>query len=100
MELIKDRHGKTSLIITSQFPVSKWFEVMVEKTVADAILDRIIHDVHRIELKGEYRRRKAANTRSNPHFVSFAHCVEGVHAASNLAANVQVNYRCENCLRK
>ena len=58
MELIEDRHGKTSLIITSQLPVSKWFEVIGEKTVADAILDRIVHDAHRIELKGESMRRK------------------------------------------
>ncbi|SFT18395.1 ATP-binding protein, partial [Mucilaginibacter polytrichastri] len=55
---IEDRHGKTSLIITSQLPVSKWFEVIGEKTVADAILDRIVHDAHRIELKGGSMRRK------------------------------------------
>ena len=58
MELIEDRHGKTSLIITSQLPVSKWFEVIGEKTVADAILDRIVHSAHRIELKGESMRKK------------------------------------------
>jgi DNA replication protein DnaC len=58
MELIEDRHGKTSLIITSQLPVSKWFEVIGEKTIADAILDRIVHDAHRIELKGDSMRRK------------------------------------------
>jgi DNA replication protein DnaC len=58
MEIIEDRHGKTSLIITSQLPVSKWYEVIGEKTIADAILDRIVHDAHRIELKGESMRRK------------------------------------------
>jgi DNA replication protein DnaC len=58
MEIIEDRHGKASLIITSQLPVSKWFEVIGEKTIADAILDRIVHDAHRIELKGESMRRK------------------------------------------
>jgi DNA replication protein DnaC len=58
MELIEDRHGKTSLIITSQLPVSKWFEVIGEKTIADAILDRIVHDAHRVELKGESMRKK------------------------------------------
>jgi DNA replication protein DnaC len=58
MELIEDRHGKTSLIITSQLLVSKWFEVIGEKTVVDAILDRMVHDAHRIELKGESMRRK------------------------------------------
>ena len=58
MEIIEDRHGKSSLIITSQLPVSKWFEVIGEKTIADAILDRIVHDAHRIELKGESMRKK------------------------------------------
>ena len=58
LEIIEDRHGKTSLIITSQLPVSKWHEVIGEKTIADAILDRIVHDAHRIELKGESMRRK------------------------------------------
>jgi DNA replication protein DnaC len=58
MEIIEDRHGKTSLIITSQLPVSKWHEVIGEKTIADAILDRIVHDAHRMELTGESMRRK------------------------------------------
>src|ERR1700761_1207758 len=58
MELIEDRHGKTSLIITSQLPVSKWFEMIGEKTIKEAILDRIVHDAHRIELKGESMRKK------------------------------------------
>ena len=63
MEIIEDRHGKTSLIITSQVPVSKWHEIIGEKTIADAILDRIVHDAHRIELKGESLRRKRENTK-------------------------------------
>lgn len=58
MEIIEDRHGKTSLIITSQLPVSKWYEVIGEKTIADAILDRIVHDAHRLELTGESMRKK------------------------------------------
>ncbi|MEO6283824.1 MAG: IS21-like element helper ATPase IstB [Dyadobacter sp.] len=58
MEIIEDRHGKTSLIITSQLPVSKWHEVIGEKTIADAILDRIVHDAHRVELRGESMRKK------------------------------------------
>ncbi len=58
MEIIEDRHGKTSLIITSQLPVSKWYDVIGEKTIADAILDRIVHDAHRIELKGDSMRKK------------------------------------------
>lgn len=63
MELIEDRHGKGALIITSQLPVSKWYEVIGEQTIADAILDRIVHSAHRLELKGEsLRKRKLVNT--------------------------------------
>lgn len=58
MEIIEDRHGKSSTIITSQVPVSKWHEVIGEQTIADAILDRIVHDAHRVEMKGESLRRK------------------------------------------
>lgn len=58
MEIIEDRHGKTSLIITSQLPVSVWYDVIGDKTIADAILDRIVHDAHRMEIKGESMRKK------------------------------------------
>jgi DNA replication protein DnaC len=57
MEIVEDRHKRASMIITSQLPVNCWHEVIGEKTVADAILDRIVHDAHRIELKGESLRR-------------------------------------------
>ena len=58
MEIIEDRHGKSSTIITSQVPVSMWHEIIGEQTIADAILDRIVHDSHRIEMKGESLRKK------------------------------------------
>ena len=58
MEIIEDRHGKRSTIITSQLPVKQWHDVIGEKTIADAILDRIIHDAHRIEMAGESLRKK------------------------------------------
>jgi DNA replication protein DnaC len=58
MEIIEDRHGKRSTLITSQVPVNKWHEVIGEQTIADAILDRIIHDAHRLELRGESLRKK------------------------------------------
>ena len=58
MEIIEDRHGRCSTIITSQVPVSMWHEVIGEQTIADAILDRIVHDAHRIEMKGESLRKK------------------------------------------
>jgi DNA replication protein DnaC len=60
MEIIEDRHGKGSTIITSQVPVNKWYDIIGEQTVADAIMDRIIHQAHRLEIKGESMRKKAA----------------------------------------
>nr|WP_233789288.1 ATP-binding protein [Sphingobacterium sp. HMA12] len=58
MEIIEDRHGKTSLIITSQLPVSAWYEVIGDKIIADVILNRIVHDAHRMEMNGESMRKK------------------------------------------
>lgn len=58
MEIIEDRHGKSSTVITSQVPVSNWHDIIGEQTIADAILDRIVHDAHRLELKGESLRKK------------------------------------------
>ena len=58
MEIIEDRHGKKSKIVTSQLPVVKWFEVIGEQTIADAILDRIVHDAHRLELVGDSLRKR------------------------------------------
>ena len=57
MEIVEDRHKKASMIITSQLPVNCWHEVIGEKTIADAILDRIVHEAHRIELRGESLRK-------------------------------------------
>ena len=57
LEIIEDRHGKGSVIITSQLPVSGWYDIIGEKTVADAILDRIVHEAHRIDLMGESMRK-------------------------------------------
>lgn len=58
MEIIEDRHGRASTMITSQVPVNKWHEIIGEQTIADAILDRIVHNAHRIELKGESMRKQ------------------------------------------
>jgi DNA replication protein DnaC len=58
MEMIEDRHARSSTIIASQLPVSSWFDVIGEETIADAILDRLVHTSHRIELKGESLRKK------------------------------------------
>jgi DNA replication protein DnaC len=58
LQLLEDRYGRRSTIITSQFPVSKWYETINEPTFADAIMDRLSASAHRIELKGESLRRK------------------------------------------
>jgi DNA replication protein DnaC len=58
MEIIEDRHAKTSTIIASQLPVANWYDVIGEETIADAILDRLVHTSYRIELKGESLRKK------------------------------------------
>jgi len=58
LEILDDRHGSGSTVITSQFPVAAWHETIPDPTVADAILDRLIHNAHRIELKGESMRKR------------------------------------------
>lgn len=57
MEIMEDRHGKASTLFTSQVPVNKWFDLIGEQTIADAILDRLVHNAHRIEMKGESMRK-------------------------------------------
>ena len=52
LDIIEDRHGRKSIIITSQLPVSSWYDAIGDPTVADAILDRIVHTAHQIELSG------------------------------------------------
>lgn len=62
LQLLEDRYGKKSIIITSQLPVSKWYEHINDPTLADAIMDRLTANAHRIELKGESLRRKKSKT--------------------------------------
>ena len=57
LDIIEDRHGRKSIIITSQVPVSNWYDAIGDPTVADAILDRIVHSAHQIELTGESVRK-------------------------------------------
>lgn len=57
LEVMEDRHGIRSTVITSQYPVAKWHELIGEPTLADAILDRIVHNAHKILLKGESMRK-------------------------------------------
>ena len=63
MEIVEDRHGRGSILITSQLPVPTWHEVIGEPTLGDAILDRIVHNAYRLELDGPSMRKiKAAET--------------------------------------
>ena len=63
LEIVDDRHGRGSTIVTSQLPVEHWHEAIANPTVADAILDRLVHNAHRLTLKGD-RLRKALARRS------------------------------------
>ena len=62
LEIVDDRYDKGSLLITSQVPVSGWHEVIGDPTLGDAILDRIVHRAHRLDLRGESLRRRLAAT--------------------------------------
>lgn len=64
LEIIEDRHEKGTAIFTSQLPVNEWYEIIGEKTVADAIMDRLVHNAQRVELTGESMRRKRAKKTS------------------------------------
>ncbi len=57
LEVLDDRQGQGATIITSQFPVKEWHELIGDATVADAILDRLVHNAYRLELKGESMRK-------------------------------------------
>jgi len=60
LEIVEDRYDARSIIITSQLPVERWYEIIGNPTLADAILDRIIHNAYRIELTGDSMRRLKA----------------------------------------
>lgn len=62
LELLDDRHGQRSTLVTSQLPVEHWHEVIGDPTLADAILDRLIHNAYRITLKGESMRKRKAKS--------------------------------------
>ena len=60
MEVIEDRHGRRSTLIASQLPVKHWHDYIGEATISDAILDRLLHGSHRLELKGDSMRKREA----------------------------------------
>jgi len=68
LEILEDRHGLKSTLITSQLPVEAWHEYIADPTLADAILDRLVHNAYKINLKGESMRKKnaALTMQNNP----------------------------------
>lgn len=59
LEILEDRYGRRSTLVTSQLPIARWFDLIGDPTYADAILDRLVHNAHRLELEGESMRRLA-----------------------------------------
>jgi DNA replication protein DnaC len=60
LELLDDCHGQRSALVTSQLPLEQWHEIIGEPTLADAILDRLVHNAYRLNLKGESMRKRHA----------------------------------------
>src|SRR5262249_27716111 len=52
LDIVDDRHGRRSTIVTSQVPVEHWHELIADPTIADAVLDRLVHTAHRLALDG------------------------------------------------
>lgn len=65
LEILEDRHNRRSTIVTSQLPIDKWHEHIGEPTIADSILDRLVHNSHRILMKGQSMRKKKAKKSKN-----------------------------------
>lgn len=59
LELIEDRYGRLATVVTSQLPVAKWHDWIGEPTIADALLDRLVHNAYKIELKGNSKRKES-----------------------------------------
>lgn len=67
MEIMDDRHGATSTLIISQLPTDQWYASIGDNTLADAILDRLMHNAHRLELKGESMRKAMVDLTQSEH---------------------------------
>ena len=61
LEVVEDRHGLASTIVATQVPIEHWHENIRDPTIADAILDRLVHNAHKINLKGESMRKLRSN---------------------------------------
>ena len=62
LEVVEDRYGRSSSVVTSQLPISKWHEWIGDPSLADAILDRIVNNAYKFDLKGNSRRREKTDT--------------------------------------
>jgi len=62
LEILEDRYGQRSTVVTSQLPIARWHELIGDPTYADAILDRLVHNAHRLEINGESMRKPSPNT--------------------------------------
>jgi len=67
MEIVEERYGRGSTMITSQLPIKAWHDVIGEPTFADAILDRIVHNAYRLELEGQSMRKTIAKMDDENH---------------------------------
>ncbi|MBK6809957.1 MAG: ATP-binding protein [Sandaracinaceae bacterium] len=64
LEILEDRHGSRSTIVTSQLPVENWHDYIAHPTIADAVLDRLVHNAHKVSMKGPSRRKENAQAHS------------------------------------
>ena len=69
LEVMEDRHGAKSVIITSQLPITQWHNAIGDATLADAILDRLLHNAHKLTLKGESMRKVKSSLTDDEHLV-------------------------------
>ena len=60
LEILEDRYGRAPILVTSQIPIERWYDIVAEPTMADAILDRLVHNAHKITLKGDSMRKRNA----------------------------------------
>jgi DNA replication protein DnaC len=67
MEIMDDRHGQTSTLMISQLPTDQWYSSIGDNTLADAILDRLMHNAHRLQLKGESMRKLMGQLTDDEH---------------------------------
>jgi DNA replication protein DnaC len=64
LELLEDRHGRRATLVTSQLPLEHWHEALGDPTLADAILDRLVHNAYKITLKGDSMRKRLATSKT------------------------------------